>query len=51
VIWAGRTMQFALEAIIPINSQSGHGVGAQAQLHWFLDDLFPHSIGRPLIGR
>jgi hypothetical protein len=51
VIWAGRTMQFALEAIIPINSQSGHGVGAQAQLHWFLDDLFPHSIGRPLIGQ
>ena len=51
VIWAGRTMQFAVEAIIPINRQSGHGIGWQAQLHWFLDDLFPHSIGRPLIGQ
>jgi len=51
VIWAGRYVQFALEASIPINSRSGHGVGAQAQLHWFLDDLFPHSIGRPLIGQ
>jgi hypothetical protein len=50
VIWAGRYVQFALEASIPINSRSGHGVGAQAQLHWFLDDLFPHSIGRPLFG-
>jgi len=49
VIWAGRYVQVAVEAIIPINSRSGHGVGAQAQLHWFLDDIFPRSIGRPLI--
>jgi len=51
VIWAGRYIQVAVEAIIPLNSRSGHGVGAQAQLHWFLDDIFPQGIGRPLTGR
>ena len=24
--------------------------GAIAQLHFYLDDLFPHSLGRPLFG-
>ena len=49
VVWAGRYMQLGVEAIIPINRQSGHGVGLQAQLHFFLDDLFPRGIGRPLL--
>jgi hypothetical protein len=48
VIWAGRYMQVGLEAIVPLNSQSGRGVGAQVQLHFFLDDIFPRSIGRPI---
>jgi hypothetical protein len=34
--------------MIPVNRQSGTGVGGMAQLHLFLDDLFPNSIGRPL---
>jgi hypothetical protein len=49
VLWAGRKFQVGLEAVIPINRQSGHGVGWQAQLHFFLDDIFPRGIGRPLI--
>src|SRR5438552_3361299 len=49
VVWAGRTMQVGVEAVVPINRQSGHGVGVQAQLHFFLDDIFPRSIGRPLL--
>ena len=49
VVWAGRMVQVGLEAVIPINRQSGHGVGVQAQLHFSLDDIFPNSIGRPLI--
>jgi len=36
--------------MIPINRQSGTGVGVIAQLHWFLDDIFPTTIGRPLFG-
>jgi hypothetical protein len=48
-IWAGRLAQVGLEAVIPINGASGHGVGVQAQLHFFLDDIFPRGIGRPLL--
>ena len=29
---------------------SGHAVGVMAQLHFFLDDMFPRSFGRPLVG-
>jgi len=49
VAWAGRYVQLALEAVVPINRASGHGVGARAQLHFFLDDIFPRGIGRPLL--
>jgi hypothetical protein len=49
VLWVGRVVQVGVEAVIPINRQSGHGVGMQAQLLFFLDDIFPSSIGRPLI--
>lgn len=49
VLWVGRYVQLGLEAVIPINHASGRGVGFQAQLHFFLDDLFPKSVGRPLI--
>jgi hypothetical protein len=48
VLWSGQHMQLGAEAIVPINAASGHGVGAVFQVHWFLDDLFPHSIGRPI---
>ncbi|MGE5115118.1 MAG: hypothetical protein ACM3N6_01375 [Betaproteobacteria bacterium] len=50
LLWAGRHVQLGLEAIVPINRRSGHGVGAVVQLHFFLDDIFPRSIGRPLFG-
>jgi hypothetical protein len=48
LIWAGQYYQIGVEAILPINSLSGHGVGGLVQLHFFLDDLFPGSIGKPL---
>ena len=51
LLWAGRHLQFGLEAVIPINAASGRGIGLLAQLHFFLDDLFPSTIGRPLFGR
>jgi hypothetical protein len=49
VIWAGQTFQVGAEMIIPTNSQSGHGIGGVVQLHFYLDDLFPNSIGRPIL--
>jgi len=48
VIWVGNYFQVGAEAIIPVNSASGHGVGAIAQLHIYLDDIFPTTIGKPL---
>jgi hypothetical protein len=50
VIWVGSYFQVALEAIIPVNRASGSGVGGMAQLHIYLDDIFPTSIGKPLFG-
>jgi hypothetical protein len=50
VIWAGKYFQVGMEAVVPINEHTGNDVGVIAQLHFFLDDLFPHSIGRPLVG-
>lgn len=49
VIWAGQYFQIGAQAIIPYGEGQGHGVGALLQLHFFLDDLFPNSIGRPLL--
>jgi hypothetical protein len=48
VIWAGQYFQLGAEMIIPTNSLSGHGIGGLVQLHFYLDDLFPNSIGRPI---
>jgi len=49
VLWAGQSVQIGIEAVIPVNRRSGNSVGVLAQLHFFLDDLFPQTIGRPLI--
>ena len=51
VIWAGKFFQVGVEAVVPINERTGKNVGIRGMLHFFLDDLFPNSIGRPLFGR
>ena len=50
IIWAGKYFQVGVEAVVPINERTGNNVGVIAQLHFFMDDLFPHSLGRPLFG-
>ncbi len=50
VIWVGNYFQVALEAIVPINRDSGSGVGFIAQLHLYLDDIYPRTVGQPLFG-
>jgi len=49
VVYTGDKYQLAIEAIIPVNRDSGGNVGVVAQLHLYLDDIFPQSIGRPLL--
>ena len=48
VIWSGTYFQIGAEAIIPVNKQSGHGYGGVVQLHFYLDDVFPTGIGKPI---
>jgi len=48
VIYEADTWQLAVEALIPVNSASGRNVGAVAELHFFFDDIFPNSLGKPL---
>ena len=50
LLYIGNTFQIGVEALIPVNRQSGSNVGAIAQLHFFLDDIFPDSIGKPIFG-
>jgi hypothetical protein len=50
IIWVGNHFQIGLEAMIPINRESGSGVGVLGQLHLYLDDMFPSGIGQPLFG-
>jgi hypothetical protein len=50
VLIAGRYMQLGLEAVVPVGKLGGK-TGFVAQLHFFLDDLFPTTVGKPLLGR
>jgi hypothetical protein len=50
VIWVGNTFQVGVEALIPINRQSGSNVGVIGQLHLYLDDIDPRGIGKPIFG-
>jgi len=50
VIWVGTYFQVGAEATIPVNRASGTGVGFLGQLHLYLDDMFPTTIGQPLLG-
>ena len=50
VIWSSKYVQLGVEAIVPINQRTGDSVGVIGQMHFYLDDLFPRSFGRPLFG-
>jgi len=50
IIWSGQTMQLGIEAIIPVTRATGKNVGLIAQVHFYLDDLLPQTLGRPLFG-
>jgi hypothetical protein len=50
VIYVASTYQVGFEAIVPVNGASGNGIGVMGQLHIYLDDLFPKTLGQPLIG-
>ena len=47
-IYEGDTYQVGVEALIPANKAAGPHVGAIVQVHFFFDDLFPNTIGKPI---
>jgi hypothetical protein len=49
VIYLRTWYQVGLEALIPANKAAGTNVGFVVQFHVFLDDLYPHGIGAPLV--
>ncbi len=50
VIYAADSWQFAVEAVLPINAASGKGVGVVGELHLYLDDILPDTLGKPIFG-
>jgi hypothetical protein len=49
VIYLRTWYQVGVEALIPANRAAGTNVGFTVQFHVFLDDLYPNSIGAPLV--
>jgi len=48
IIWTGQYMQVGVEALIPVNRESGSNIGVIGQLHFYLDDIAPNTLGRPI---
>ena len=48
VLYEGDAYQLGLEALVPINRASGKHPGFIVQAHFFLDDIFPKTLGRPI---
>ncbi len=48
VIYMADWGEVGVEALVPLNRATGTTVGAVGLVHLFLDDLLPHSLGRPV---
>jgi len=48
LIWTGQQIQLGAEAIIPMNIATGSNIGFIVQLHFYIDDVFPKTLGSPL---
>jgi hypothetical protein len=47
--YTAETYGIGIEALIPGNAQSGSHLGVIAQFHLYFDDLFPNSLGKPIV--
>jgi hypothetical protein len=48
VIYSADSYQVGLSALVPGNKATGQNIGALLQVHFFLDDIFPNSLGKPI---
>jgi len=49
VAYTATTYAVTVEALFPGNAQSGAHTGVIAQFHLYFDDLFAHSLGKPVV--
>jgi hypothetical protein len=49
VNYTAQTYALTVEALIPGNRQTGSHAGVIAQFHLYFDDLFPNSLGKPIV--
>lgn len=47
-VWTGRYYSISAELLWPLNSATGHSIGAIGQFHLYFDDLMPNTLGKPL---
>ena len=50
ILYENPRFQIGAEALIPVNSRSGHQVGFIAQFELFFDDIWPKVFGHPIFG-
>jgi hypothetical protein len=50
VLWESQDCQLGLEAVIPINGNTGPNTGVVFNVQIFIDDIFPKFFGHPLFG-
>jgi hypothetical protein len=48
--YTAQSYALGVEALIPGNRQTGSHLGVIAQFHLYFDDLFPTSLGKPIVG-
>ncbi len=49
VNYTATTYAVGLEMLVPGNRNTGSHLGVIAQFHLYFDDLFPHSLGKPIL--
>jgi hypothetical protein len=49
VNYTATTYAVGVEALVPGNSATGSHLGVIAQFHLYFDDLFPNSLGKPIV--
>lgn len=48
-VYTSEFYSFSTELLMPLNGAAQHGLGVIGQFHLYFDDMFPNSLGKPLI--
>jgi hypothetical protein len=48
LLYEGDSYQLGIEALIPATHATGNRTGFIAQVHFYLDDIFPTTLGKPV---